>query len=278
MRQRSTASAIGRKRAPASHNGILASLPHAEYEALLPELEWVHIPAGLYLDQFGGPVEHVYFPTQGIISICHASEGGECSELAVVGHEGMVSVSAFLAGQALSSRGLVRVPCLAYRLPAHRLKARFAEGGVLQRVLLAYTQALILNISLTAVCNRRHTLEKQLCRWLLQSLDRMAARQLPVTQEQIAQLLGVRRQGVTEAVRRLERLGVIALARGVITVRNYSGLLAHACDCYSVVRRETARFIPPALAPKNEVLLRGTPTMQAADAQFRLPAARVRNR
>jgi CRP-like cAMP-binding protein len=278
MRQRSTAFAGGRKRAPPSHNGILASLPAAEYDALTPELEWVHIPAGLYLDQFGGPVEHAYFPTQGIVSICHATESGECSELAVVGHEGMVSVTAFLSGQALSSRGLVRVPCLAYRLPAHRLKARFAEGGALQRVLLAYTQALILNISLTAVCNRRHTLEKQLCRWLLQSLDRMAARTLPVTQELIAQLLGVRRQGVTEAVRRLERLGVIALARGVITVRNYSGLLAHACDCYSVARRETARFIPPALAPRNELLLRATPTLQAADAQLRLPAPRLRQR
>jgi CRP-like cAMP-binding protein len=277
MRQRSTASAVGgRKRAPANHNGILASLPAEEYDALVAEMEWVHIADGLYLDEIGGPVEHVYFPTQGIVSVLYTGESGECAELAVVGHEGMVSVTAFMAGPALCNRALVRVPCLAYRLPAHRLKAKFAEGRVLQRVLLAYAQAVMLNISLTAVCNRHHTLEKQLCRWLLQSLDRMAARQLPVTQELIAQLLGVRRQGVTEAVRRLERLGVIALARGVITIRNYSGLLAHACDCYSVLRRETARFIPPALAPKNEVLLRGSPTIQAADARLRLPVPRVR--
>jgi CRP-like cAMP-binding protein len=279
MRQRSTAFAGGRKRAPPSHNGILASLPAVEYEALTPELEWVHVANGLYLDQVGGPVEHAYFPTQGIVSILYTGEAGESSELTVVGHEGMVSVTSFMAGHAaLCNRALVRAPCLAYRLPAHRLKAKFAEGGVLQRVLLAYAQAVMLNISLTAVCNRHHTLEKQLCRWLLQSLDRMAARQLPVTQELIAQLLGVRRQGVTEAVRRLERLGVIALARGMITVKNYGALLANACECYSVVRRETARFIPPALAPRNEVLLRAMPTIQAADAQLRLPAPRVRQR
>jgi CRP-like cAMP-binding protein len=250
-RPRSLAAAAAKKRSPASHNCILASLPAAEYEALLPELEWVHVPTGLHLDQFGGPVEHAYFPTQGIVSLVYASEAGDCSEVAVVGNEGMVSVTSFMADRAPHSRALVREPCFAYRLPARRLKAKFLEGGALQRVLLAYAEGLILNVSVTSLCNRHHTLEKQLCRWLLQSFDRVAADQLHVTQELVAYLLGVRRQGVTEAVRRLEQRGVITWARGVITVTDYAGLLAHACECYEVLRRTTERLAAPGVAQKS---------------------------
>jgi CRP-like cAMP-binding protein len=232
--------ARGRKRAPATDNGILAALPAGEYGALFSELEWVYIANGRYMDELGGPTEHAYFLTEGVLSLIYTGEAGECTELAAVGREGMVSVTSFMGGHAPCSRALVRAPCFAYRLPAHQLRNRFLEGGALQRLLLAYAQALLLNISLVAVCNRHHTLEKQLCRWLLQSLDRVTGRQLHVTQELIALLLGVRRQGVTEALSKLERQGVIACTRGMITVKNHAALLDQACDCYGVARRETA--------------------------------------
>lgn len=245
-----------RTRLPASHNALLGSLPAAEYEALVPELEGVRILSGIYVDEFGGPPEHVYFPTHGLVSVVYESEAGECTELALVGNEGMIGVTSFMAGEAPLNHGLVLAPCFAYRLPARRLKAKFLEGGALQRVLLAYAESLMLQISLTAVCNRHHTLEKQLCRWLLQSLDRVVENELRVSQELIASLLGVRRQGVTEAVSSLEKRGVISWARGVITVTDHAGLLAHSCDCYDVLRRETRG---PALAEPSPERNRALP-------------------
>jgi CRP-like cAMP-binding protein len=226
----------GARRLAANRNNILASLPPAEYAALLPELEWVQVPNGLSLDEVDGAVPHAYFPTEGILSLCCTTETGECSELAVVGSDGMDSVCSFMEGGSPRIRALVRMPFAGYRLPAHRLKAKFRENEALQRQLLAYTESLIFNISLTALCNRYHTLDQQLCRWLLQTLDRVAADQLSVTQELIASLLGVRRQGVTEAVRELGKRGILTSTRGRITVTNPAGLRAHACDCYHASR------------------------------------------
>jgi CRP-like cAMP-binding protein len=243
------------KHLPPDHNSILAALPLAEYEALVPELEWVHVPNGRYLDKVGGSIEHAYFPTEGIASLVYESAAGEYCELALVGCEGMTSVTSFMADRAARHRALVRSPLSAYRLPARRLKAKFHEGGALQRLLLSYTECVILHISLTAVCNRHHTLEKQLCRWLLQSLDRVGGVELCVTQELIASLLGVRRQGVNEAVCRLQDRGLISWARGVITVTDHAGLVAEACECYDVLRKDTERLMSPRLAQNSRQVL-----------------------
>jgi CRP-like cAMP-binding protein len=239
------------KRLPASHNRILASLPPADYDALLPELESVYVPTGVHLDEFSAPFEHVYFPTQGVVSLLYSNESGESAELALVGAEGMVSATSFMVGQATTHRALAWMPCFAYRLPARRLKAKFLEGGALQRLLLAYTQGLVLQISMTALCNRHHTLEKQLSRWLLQSLDRTRGDDLRVTQELIASLLGVRRQGVTEAVCRLEERGLVTWARGRITVTDRAGLEANACECYRLLRRDMQRLAETGLSSKG---------------------------
>jgi CRP-like cAMP-binding protein len=243
---RSIAAGQAGNRSPATDNGILASLPAAEYEALLPELERVHIPSGIYLDALDA-----YFPTHGIVSLVYTNESGECLELAVVGHEGMCSVAPFLAGHAPAHGALVRASGFAYRLPARRLRTKFLESHALQRVLLAYAETQMRHISVIALCTRHHSLEKQLCRWLLQSLDRLPARELRVTHELIALLLGMRRQGITEAVSRLEKQGLIVSERGFITVTDYAGLLAHACTCYELLRSE------PAAIQKGEETGRG---------------------
>lgn len=227
-------------RSPAHHNIILGSLPASEYEALLRELEWVSVPSGVHLDELPTAVEHAYFPTQGVVSVVHMNEAGKYVELGMVGAEGMYGVNAFLGGYPALSRPLVRVPCRAYRLPARRLKAKFMEGGVLQEVLLAYAGSLIRQISVIAVCNRHHSLEKQVCRWLLQNVDRVETGELRVTQETIALLLGVRRQGVSETFSRLQARGLISSARGIITVTDHAGLLAHACECYELLPKKNA--------------------------------------
>jgi CRP-like cAMP-binding protein len=226
-----------------TQNLILAALPDEDYRRLLPQLELVELPLGHSLYESGGHLQHVYFPIEGIVSLLYVTQGGNSAELAVIGREGMVGISLFMGGETTPNRAVVQSACRAYRLPAHVLKAHFAEGGALQLTLLKYTQALITQISQTAVCNLHHSVDQQLCRWLLLSLDRLSDNQLQMTQELIANMLGVRRQGVTESAGRLERLGLIRYSRGMITVLDRPGLEARVCECYSVVKQETERLL-----------------------------------
>jgi CRP-like cAMP-binding protein len=233
---------------PATQNLILAALPAADYRQLLPQLELVEMDLGHSLYESGGQLQYVYFPVEGIVSLLYVTAGGNSAELAVVGCEGMIGVSLFMGGETTPNRAVVQSACRAYRLPAQALKARFAEGGALQVILLKFTQALITQISQTAVCNLHHSVDQQLCRWLLLSLDRLPKNELQMTQELIANMLGVRRQGVTESAGKLEQAGLIRYTRGLITVLDRPGLEDRVCECYAVVKRETERLLPqPAL-------------------------------
>jgi CRP-like cAMP-binding protein len=225
-------------------NLILAALPEEDYQRLLPQLELVEIGLGRSLYESGGHLQHVYFPVEGIVSLLYVTQGGNSAELAVVGSEGLVGISLFMGGETTPNRAVVQSACKAYRLPAHALKTQFAEGGAMQLILLKYTQTLITQISQTAVCNLHHSVDQQLCRWLLLSLDRLPANRLQMTQELIANMLGVRRQGVTESARKLEQDGLITYKRGLITVLDRPGLEQRACECYAVVRNETERLLP----------------------------------
>ncbi len=225
-------------------NHILAALPAADYQRLLPHLEFVELGLGQSLYESGGHLQHVYFPVEGIVSLLYVTQGGNSAELAVVGCEGMIGVSLFMGGETTPNRAVVQSACKAYRLPAHVLKAQFAEGGALQLILLKFTQALITQISQTAVCNLHHSVDQQLCRWLLLSLDRLPQNKLQMTQELIANMLGVRRQGVTQSAGKLEREGLISYSRGLITVLDRPALEKRACECYAVVKRETERLLP----------------------------------
>jgi CRP-like cAMP-binding protein len=227
-----------------TQNLILAALPDADYQRLRPQLELVDLPLGHSLYESGGQLKHVFFPIEGIVSLLYVTQGGNSAELAVIGCEGMVGISLFMGGETTPNRAVVQSACKAYRLPAHVLKERFAEGGALQLTLLKYTQALITQISQTAVCNLHHSVDQQLCRWLLLSLDRLPRNELQMTQELIANMLGVRRQGVTESAGKLENEGLISYKRGLITVLNRPGLEKRACECYSVVKRESERLLP----------------------------------
>jgi CRP-like cAMP-binding protein len=229
---------------PATHNLLLAALPAADYHALLPDFEYVKLPLGKCIWEAGAALRHIYFPVEGIVSLLYVTEAGASAELAIVGCEGMVGISVLLGADTAPSRALVQSACTAYRIPSALLKARFAGAGAIQSLVMRYTQSLIIQISQTAVCNLHHTVEQQLCRWLLLSLDRLPDNRLLMTQELIANMLGVRRQGVTEAARRMEKSGVIQYSRGVITVVNYQALLARACECYLVVKRESGRLLP----------------------------------
>ena len=228
---------------PPTRNQILRMLPAENYQRLLPHLHPVELELGHSLYESGGQLEHVYFPVHGIISLLYVTQGGNSAELAVVGCEGMIGVSLFMGGETTPNRAVVQSRVLAYRLPAAVLKAHFAEGGAMQLILLKYTQALITQISQTAVCNLHHSVDQQLCRWLLLSLDRLPSNQLQMTQELIANMLGVRRQGVTESAGKLERLGLISYSRGLITVLDRPGIEQRVCECYEVVKRETERLL-----------------------------------
>jgi CRP-like cAMP-binding protein len=229
-----------------TQNRILAALPAQDYQLLLPQLEYVEIGLGRSLYESGGQLQHVYFPAEGIVSLLYVTEGGNSAELAVIGCEGMVGISLFMGGETTPNRAVVQSACKAYRLPARALKAHFAEGGALQLILLKFTQALITQISQTAVCNLHHSVDQQLCRWLLLSLDRLPENRLQMTQELIANMLGVRRQGVTESAGKLEREGLITYSRGLITVLDRPALEKRSCECYAVVKRESARLLPQA--------------------------------
>jgi len=227
-----------------TQNLLLAALPATVYEHLLPQLELVEMDLGHSLYESGGRLDYVYFPVAGIVSLLYVTAGGNSAELAVVGCEGMIGVSLFMGGETTPNRAVVQSACRAYQLPASRLKAGFAEGGALQVILLKYTQALITQISQTAVCNLHHSVDQQLCRWLLLSLDRLPRNELHMTQELIANMLGVRRQGVTEAAGKLEKARLIRYSRGLITVLDRPGLERRVCECYTVVKREIERLLP----------------------------------
>jgi len=242
---------IGRSLVPSRHdprqNHLLAALPAAECARLFPELELVPMPLGDALYESGAQMRHVYFPTTSIVSLLYVLEDGASAEIAVVGNEGIVGVSLFMGGETTPSRAVVQSAGHAYRLKGQLLKDEFYRAGPMQRLLLRYTQALLTQMAQTAVCNRHHSLDQQLCRWLLLSLDRLHSNELIMTQELIANMLGVRREGVTEAAGNLQRAGLIEYSRGRITVLDRTGLEARACECYAVVKKEFDRLLPEAV-------------------------------
>lgn len=232
---------------PARHspdqNQLLGALPSAEFNRLLPHLQLAPLPLGAVLYESGGKLQHAYFPTTAIVSLHYVTESGASSEIASVGHEGMVGVALFMGGHSTPSGALVQTAGHAYRLDRHALMEEFDRNSILQRLLLRYTQALLTQMSQTAVCNRHHTVEQQLCRWLLVTLDRVPEGELVMTQELIASMIGVRREGITEAAGKLQVAGYIRYRRGHISVLQRAGLEAHVCECYGVVKKEFSRLL-----------------------------------
>ncbi|MGM0702887.1 MAG: Crp/Fnr family transcriptional regulator [Pseudomonadota bacterium] len=224
-------------------NQLLALLPEDERARLLPHLERVTLPLGKSLCEAGGVMQHVYFPLDAIVSLLCVMENGASTEIAVVGNEGIVGVSLFMGGETTPSRAVVQSAGEAYRLKGQHLKDEFYRAGAMQRLLLRYTQALLTQMAQTAVCNRHHNVDQQLCRWLLLSLDRLPGDRLIMTQELIANMLGVRREGVTESAGKLQRAGLIAYHRGHITVLDRPALEARVCECYAVVKSEYDRLL-----------------------------------
>ena len=226
------------------HNHILAALPAEVQDRLFPNLELVSLPLGKILHESGDSPSHVYFPTDSIVSLLYVMESGSSAEISVVGNEGLIGVAVFMGGESTTSRAVVQSGGQAYRLPRQRLKDEFNRHGALLDLMLRYTQALITQMAQTAVCNRHHSINQQLCRWLLLSLDRLPSNHLVMTQELIANMLGVRREGVTEAAGKLHKLGVIKYSRGHITVLDRPELERLSCECYCVVKAETDRLLP----------------------------------
>jgi CRP-like cAMP-binding protein len=223
-------------------NQLLAALPQEEWERWQPELEPVSMPLGQVLSESGMAMTHVYFPTTAIVSMLYVMEDGASAEIAVVGNEGMVGISLFMGGETTPSRCVVQSAGNGFRMPGQVLKNEFGRSGPVLHLLLRYTQALITQMAQTAACNRHHSLDQQLCRWLLLSLDRLPSNELVMTQELIANMLGVRREGVTEAALNLQRAGLIRYQRGRITVLDRPGLEHRTCECYAVVRKEYERL------------------------------------
>ena len=225
-------------------NRLLAALPADEWARWLPALEPVDMPLGRVLYESGMTMTHVYFPTTSIVSLLYVMEDGASAEIAVVGNEGIVGISLFMGGESTPSRSVVQSAGQGFRMRGQLLKDEFSRSGPVLHLLLRYTQALITQMAQTAVCNRYHSLDQQLCRWLLLSLDRLPSSELVTTQELIANMLGVRREGVTEAAANLQRAGLIRYRRGHITVVDRQGLERRTCECYSVVRQEYQRLLP----------------------------------
>jgi CRP-like cAMP-binding protein len=223
---------------------LLDALPETDYARMLPQLELVPMPLGQALYESGGKLQHVYFPTTAIISLLYVLESGASAEIAVVGNEGILGISLFMGGETTPSRAVVQSAGFGYRMKAKNLKDEFDRAGPLMHLLLRYTQALITQMSQTAVCNRHHTIEQQLCRWLLLSLDRLSSNDLSMTQELIANMLGVRREGVTDAAGKLQRDGLIEYSRGHIRVLDRPLLEKRVCECYQVVKTEFDRLLP----------------------------------
>lgn len=224
-------------------NHLLRALPVAEFSRLSLHLELVFMPLGEALYESGGELTHVYFPTTSIVSLLYVLENGASAEIAVVGNEGILGISLFMGGETTPNRAVIQSAGYGYRLRAQLLKNEFNRAGPVLRLLLRYTQALITQMTQTAVCNRHHTIEQQLCRWLLLSLDRLSSNSLVMTQELIANMLGVRREGVTEAAGKLQRAGLIRYKRGTIEVLDRPGLEKNVCECYGVVRLEFNRLL-----------------------------------
>ena len=225
-------------------NHLLAALPDAEWERLRPFLEPVDMPLGQVLYESGHPMSHAYFPTTAIVSLLYVMENGASAEIAVAGCEGVVGITLFMGGGTTPSRGVVQSAGKGVRLSAQRIKEEFSLSGPVMHLLLRYTQALIAQMVQTAACNRHHSLDQQLCRWLLLSLDRLQGNELVMTQELIANMLGVRREGVTEAALKLQAANLIRYARGHITVLDRKGLEQRTCECYAVVKHEYDRLLP----------------------------------
>jgi CRP-like cAMP-binding protein len=226
-----------------TQNRLLAAMPADEFERLSPHLELVEMPLGGVLYESGGQLEHVYFPTDCIVSLLYVLENGASAEIAVVGNEGILGISLFMGGETTPSRAVVQSAGFGYRLKAPLLKQEFNRAGPVLRLLLRYTQALITQMTQTAVCNRHHSVEQQLCRWLLLSIDRLSSNSLNMTQELIANMLGVRREGVTEAAGNLQRAKLIRYRRGRIDVLDRPGLENAVCECYGVVKAEFDRLL-----------------------------------
>jgi CRP-like cAMP-binding protein len=225
-------------------NYLLDVLPAAEAQRWLPQLESVDMPLGTVLYESGAALSHVYFPTTAIVSLLYVMENGASAEIAVVGNEGVVGISLFMGGESTPSRAVVQSAGSGLRLRAPVMKEEFNRAGPVLHLMLRYTQALITQMAQTAVCNRHHSLDQQLCRWLLLSLDRLQGNKLIMTQELIANMLGVRREGVTEAALKLQHAGLIQYARGHITVLDRAGLEKRSCECYAVVKKEYDRLLP----------------------------------
>jgi CRP-like cAMP-binding protein len=226
-----------------ANNRILAALPPVERERVFPLLEFVQMPLGKVLYESGSRLDHVYFPASAIVSLLYVMADGASAEIAVVGNDGMVGVALFMGGETTPSRAVVQSAGVAYRLAGRALKEEFRRGGTMQHLLLRYTQALLTQMAQTAVCNRHHSVDQQLCRWLLLSLDRLASNELRMTQELISNMLGVRREGVTEAAGKLQAAGIIRYSRGHIVVLDRPALEAQSCECYAVVREECDRLM-----------------------------------
>ena len=232
--------------APVSHtpqeNMLLAALSPEERERIYPHLQLVSLPLGKVLYEPGDTLRHVYFPVDSIVSLLYVLENGASAEISVVGNDGLIGLALFMGGETTPSRAIVQSAGHAYRLIGQRLKDEFHRNGGMQLLLLRYTQALITQMAQTAVCNRHHSVDQQLCRWLLLSLDRLQSNELVMTQELIANMLGVRREGVTESAGRLQKLGVVRYSRGRITVLDRPKLEQLSCECYAVVKRESDRL------------------------------------
>jgi CRP-like cAMP-binding protein len=229
-------------------NRLLASLPDAEWKRWSPSLERVEMPLGTVLYEPGVTLDYVYFPITSIVSLLYVMENGSSAEIAVVGNEGILGVSLFMGGESTPSRAVVQSAGIGCRLKSQLMKDEFNKGGPVLHLLLRYTQALITQMAQTAVCNRHHSLDQQLCRWLLLSLDRLQGAELVMTQELIANMLGVRREGVTEGALKLQRAGLIRYARGHISVLDRGGLEERTCECYAVVKHEYDRLLPALIA------------------------------
>ena len=226
-----------------NQNHLLAALPKVEFERLAGHLELVPMPLGQILYEPGGQLQHAYFPTTAIVSLQYVIASGASAEIAGVGNEGVVGISLFMGGDTTPSSAMVQTAGHAYRLKGGLLKQEFNRAGMMQGLLLRYTQALITQMIQTAACNRHHSVEQQLCRWLLLTLDRMPSRELIMTQELVARMLGVRREGITEAAGNLQHAGLISYRRGHISVIERSGLEARACECHAVVKKEMGRLL-----------------------------------
>lgn len=231
-----------------NRNHIFEAMPTNEWERLLPFIETIELPLGKVLYEPGTKMSHVIFPSSAIVSLLYALENGSSAEIAVVGNEGVVGISIFMGGESTSSRAVVQSAGVGYKIKSSMLLDEFNRGGPIMHLLLRYTQALITQMSQTAVCNRHHSLDQQLCRWLLLSADRLTGNELIMTQELIANMLGVRREGVTEAALKIQKAGLIQYARGHITILDRHGLERSTCECYQVVKTEYDRLLPDKIA------------------------------